>query len=83
MTATNMRAILAQMDKDITTQAKATTVQAQAMTAQDKRDVASRPHQQGTTMASGLTDITQMNPPTFMGVRLMKTLKNSSMWFKI
>ena len=45
-------------------------VQAQAMTTQANRDVAPRPHQQVTTMASNLRDFTRMNPPTFYGSKV-------------
>ena len=53
------------MAQTITTQAQATTTQAHAMTAQENRDVVLRPHQQVTTMASHLRNITRMNPLTF------------------
>ena len=65
MTKAEMRSILAQMDQSMTTQAQAAKVQAQAVTAQANQDVAPRPHQQVTTMASYLRDFTRMNPPTF------------------
>ena len=56
MTEEEMREIIAQLDQVMTTQAQSTTVQAQAMTAQANRDVAPRPHQQVTTMASRVRD---------------------------
>ena len=40
-------------------------VQAQSMTAQANRDIASRPHQQVTTLSSRLRDFTRINPPIF------------------
>ena len=65
-----MRDILAQMDQAMTTQARASTVQAQTMTDQANRDVAPRPNQQVTTMASHLRDFTQMNPPAIYGSKV-------------
>ena len=65
MTAVEMRAIHGQMAHAMTTQAPSTTVEAQAMTAQANLDIAPRPHQQVTTMASRLMDLSRMNPPTF------------------
>ena len=43
---------------------------AQAMMAQENREVVPRRHQQVTTMASRLRDFTQMNPPTFYGSKV-------------
>ena len=60
-----MRAILAQMDQAMTNQAQVAIVQAKAMTAQVNQDVAPRPHQQVTTMASRRRHFTRMNHPTF------------------
>ena len=42
---------------------------------QGKRDVSPRPHQQVTTMASRLKDITRMNPPTFYGFKIYEDPK--------
>ena len=52
--------------------AQAATVQAQAMTVQDNREVVPHCHQQVTSMASCLRDFTQMNPPTFYETKLEK-----------
>ena len=60
-----MRDMTAQMYQTITNQAQATMIQALAMTAHSNRDVAPRPHQQVTAIASHLRDSTWMNPPTF------------------
>ena len=38
--------------------------------AQANREFASRPHQQVTTMASHLRDVTRMNPPTSYGSKV-------------
>ena len=65
MTEVDMRAILDQMVQDMTTQAQAAMVEAQAMTTQANRDVAPCPHQKVTTMASRLRDFPRMKPPTF------------------
>ena len=40
------------------------------MTTQANWDIATRPHQQVTTMASRLRDFTRMNPPTFYGSKV-------------
>ena len=40
------------------------------MTAQANQDIAPRPHQQETTMASRLRDFSQSNPPTFYGSKV-------------
>ena len=40
------------------------------MMIQGNRDIAPRPHQQVTTMASCLRDFTRMNPPTFFGSKV-------------
>ena len=40
------------------------------MMIQGNRDIAPRPHQQVTTMASCLRDFTWMNPPNFYGSNL-------------
>ena len=45
--------------------AQASTIQAQATTAQANRELVPRPHQQVTTMTSRQKDFTRMNPPTF------------------
>ena len=58
------------MAQAISTQAQAATGQAQAMMAQENREVVPRRHQQVTTMASRLRDFTQMNPPTFYGSKV-------------
>ena len=58
-----MRSILVQMSQDMTTQAQAAMVQAQAMTAQANRYVAPMVHEQ--TMDCGLRDLTRMSPPIF------------------
>ena len=50
--------------------AQVATIQAQAVTAQANQDVAPRPHQQVTTMASCLRDFTRMNCPTFYGSKV-------------
>ena len=65
MTEAEMRYILAQMDQAMTNQAQVAIVQAKAMTAQVNQDVAPRPHQQVTTMASRRRHFTRMNHPTF------------------
>ena len=70
MTEAEMRDILYQMAKAMSTQAQAATVQVEATLAQANQDVAPRPHQQVTTMASRLRDFTQMNPPTFYGSKV-------------
>ena len=44
MTKVEMRAILAQMAQDMSTQAQVVTVQAQDMTAQANQDIAPHPH---------------------------------------
>ena len=67
MMEAEMRAILDQMAQDMTTQAQSAMVQAQAMTTQTNRDVAPRPHQQVTTMASRLRDFTRIKLTTFDG----------------
>ncbi|TMW84135.1 hypothetical protein EJD97_025726 [Solanum chilense] len=56
MTADEITAIVGQMAQAMTTQAQAAMVQAQAMTTHDNQDIAPRPHQQVTTMASRLRD---------------------------
>ena len=58
------------MEKVITNQAQLATTQHQAMTTQENREVMFRPHQQVTTMASRLRDITRVNPPTFYGSKV-------------
>ena len=62
-----MRDILYQMAKAMSTQAQAATVQVEATLAQANQDVAPRPHQQVTTMASRLRDFTRIKPTTFDG----------------
>ena len=52
MAEAEMRDILDQMAKAMTTHTQAATVHAQDMTFQSNRDVAPRPHQQVTTTAS-------------------------------
>ena len=79
MMEAKMRDILAQMSQAMTTQAQSAMVQAQAMTSQANRDIAPCPYEKFTTMASRVRDFTQINPHIFMGLRLMKTPKNSSM----
>ena len=63
----NIRVVVLQLDKDITTQTQAATAHAQAMMAQANRQVVPLPNQQVATMASRLRDFTQMNPPNFYG----------------
>ena len=65
-----MRAILDKMDQPITTQAQAAMVQAQDMTAQANQEIAPRPYQQITTMASCLRDFSRINPPNFYGSKV-------------
>ena len=43
---------------------------AQAMMAQENREVVPRRHQQVTTMASRLRDFSRMKPPTFYGSKI-------------
>ena len=66
----HMRSILSQMVQVMTTQAQAATVQAQAMKTQVNLDIALRPRQQVTTMASHLRDFSRMNHPTFYGSKV-------------
>ena len=54
-----MREALLQMDQAITTQA-------QAITAQAKREVVHRENQHASTMAIHQRDFTRMNPPIFL-----------------
>ena len=46
------------------------TAQAQAMMAQDNRDIVPCPNQQIATTASHLRDFTRMNPSTFYGSKV-------------
>ena len=68
MMEAEIRDILAQKAQGMTTQA-------QAMTAQANRDVAPRPHQQVTTMASYIRDFTRIYPPTFYGSKVYEDPK--------
>ena len=79
MMETEMRDIISQIDQAINTQSQDTTVKAQAMKTHANRDISPLPYQQVTTMDSHLRDIPRMKPPNFIDLRLMKTLKNSSM----
>ena len=63
------------MAQALTTKAQAATVLAQDMTAQANWDVAPRPLQQVTTMASHLRDFTWMNPPTLYGPKVDEDLQ--------
>ena len=65
-----MRAILAQMDQAITTQAQDAIAQAHAMTAQANPDVSPCPHHQVSAMVSHLRDFTSMNLTTFNGSKV-------------
>ena len=69
LTEAEIRAILAQMSQAMTTQAQDATIQAQPMTTQAYRDIALRPFQQVTTMASHLRDFSLLNPPTLYGCK--------------
>ena len=75
MTEVKTRDILAQTSQSLITQQQAMTVQAQDMTAQSNQDVAPRPHQKITAMASRLRDFTQMNPPTIYGSKIYEDPK--------
>ena len=77
MMEAEMRNILAQMDKEMPSQAQAATVQAQSMMAQANRDTALHSHQQVTSMTSRVRDFSRKNPPTLYDLRLMNTPKNS------
>ena len=61
---------LLQISQAISTQAQAATAQAKAMTAQANREVVLKTHQQVSTMAINLMDLTQMNPCTFYGSKI-------------
>ena len=58
------------MAQAITTQVQAATTQSQAMTTQANGEVVPCPHQQVTTMASRLRDITRIDPPSFYGSKV-------------
>ncbi|TMX05102.1 hypothetical protein EJD97_002457 [Solanum chilense] len=58
---------LFQMAQTISTQAQASTTQAQDMNTQDNKEVVPQANQYIGTMASHLRDSTRMNPPTFFG----------------
>ena len=76
MTEADMRDIISQMEKSITTQVQAVKVKVQAITTQANRKIAPYPHQQVTTMASCLRDITRMNPPSLYGSKVDEDPKN-------
>ena len=66
LTDENIRATLLQMSQALTTEQIA-NAQAQPMKAQANQELVPRPNQKVTTMSSHLTDLIQMNPPTFYG----------------
>ena len=58
------------MAQAITMQAQASTTKAQAMTSQDNWEIIPQANQIVISIASHLSDLTRMNPPSFYGSKV-------------